>query len=120
MSFVVEPTEVDYAGGGTPTHVLFLHTAYAISGAPLVIGSQAGDGDRILALDSDMPGVSRRHCSLTRQDGKCVVDDISRYGTFLNGHRISGSTVLQVGDTLRIGSPGFELQLITTDERHGA
>ena len=74
----------------------------------------------MLALDPEMPGVSRRHCTLMRQDGRCVVDDTSRYGTFLNGHRISGSTVLQVGDTLRVGSPGFEMQLITTDEAHGA
>ena len=118
--FVVEKVDVAQAAGGAPTHLLFRNTAYAIGDAPLVIGSQAGDADRTLALDPEMPGISRRHCSLTRQDGRCVVEDTSRYGTFLNGHRINGSTVLQVGDTLRVGSPGFELQLITTDESHGA
>lgn len=117
--FAVEPQAVDHADGGAPTHLLFGHTAYEIDDSPLVVGSQAGDGGRVLALDSEMPGVSRRHCSLMRLDGRCVVEDSSRYGTFLNGHRIDGSTVLQVGDTLRIGSPGFELQLITTDEQHG-
>ncbi len=118
--FEVESTEADHAGGGIPTHLLFRNTAYAIGDTPLVIGSQVADSGRNLALDSDMPGVSRRHCSLSRQDGRCVVEDSSRYGTFLNGHRINGATVLQVGDTLRIGTPGFEFQLITTDEHHGA
>ncbi len=118
--FVVEPQAVGDDVGGAPTHLLFRHKAYEIGDEPLVIGSQTGDGGRVLPLDPDMPGVSRRHCSLARVDGRCVVEDSSRYGTFLNGHRISGSTVLQVGDTLRIGSPGFELQLITTDEQHGA
>ena len=118
--FEVEPKEVDHAGSGVPTHLLFRNTAYAIDDTPLVIGSQSGDGGRTLTLDPEMPGVSRRHCSLARLEGRCVVEDSSRYGTFLNGHRINGSTVLQVGDTLRIGSPGVEFQLITTDERHGA
>ncbi|HEX2139325.1 MAG TPA: FHA domain-containing protein [Woeseiaceae bacterium] len=66
-----------------------------------------------------MPGVSRRHCSVSFQNGQCVLEDHSRYGTFLNGHRIEGSTVLRIGDSVRIGSPGFEFLMITTDETHG-
>ena len=53
-------------------------------------------------------------------DGRLVVEDRSRYGTFLNGHRIEGSAVLQIGDGLRIGTPGHELTLIATEEAHGA
>ncbi len=105
---------------GTPTHLLFGSTAYALTDGALAIGSQPQDSARSIVLGQDMPGVSRLHCRLSVDDGRLVVDDSSRYGTFLNGHRISGSTVLQVGDTLRIGSPGYELQLITTDESHGA
>ena len=119
-AFTVEPADLDKGSGETPSHVLFRHTAYRIDSAPLTIGSQASDTGRVLDLGSEMPGVSRRHCTLAAIEGRCVVEDSSRYGTFLNGHRISGSTVLQVGDTLRVGSPGFELQLIATDEQHGA
>ncbi|MDH4108060.1 MAG: FHA domain-containing protein [Gammaproteobacteria bacterium] len=118
--FVIERPEVHHADGDVPTHVLFGSQAYAIGETPLVLGSQAGDAERSIPLAADMPGMSRRHCSLARIDGRCVVEDHSRYGTFLNGHRINGSTVLQVGDTIRIGSPGFEFQLITTDEKHGS
>ncbi len=111
--------EAAAATGGAPTHLLFGHTAWQIDDVPLVVGSQGADGERSIAVDSDMPGVSRRHCSVRRQSGQCVLEDHSRYGTFLNGHRIEGSTILRIGDSVRIGSPGFEFLLITTDETHG-
>ena len=111
--------DVDRTEAGTPTHLLFGHTAFEIGGSPLVLGSQDAGADRFIALAVDMPGVSRRHCSISRRNGQCVLEDHSRYGTFLNGHRIDGSSVLQVGDSLRIGSPGFEFQLITTERGDG-
>ena len=110
---------VDHSDAGTPTHLLYGHTAYEIGNLELVLGSQEGEESRQITLASDMPGVSRRHCSLQRKNGQCVLEDHSRYGTFLNGHRIDGSSVLQVGDVLRVGSPGFEFQLIMTDESSG-
>lgn len=115
----IEQHEVDHSGAGTPTHLLYGHTAYAIGNLALVLGSQELEEARHITLPSDMPGVSRRHCSLKRKNGQCVLEDHSRYGTFLNGHRIDGSSVLRVGDVLRIGSPGFEFQLIRTDESSG-
>jgi hypothetical protein len=109
----------DFGQAGTPTHLLFRNTAYAMGNSPLVIGSEETDGSRCVAVDSAMPGVSRRHCTLVLQNGQCLLQDYSRYGTFLNGHRISSSAVLQIGDSLRIGSPGYEFLMITTDDSHG-
>lgn len=106
--------------GGHPTHLLFENRAYAVDTQPLTLGSQATDGGRCIDLQQDMPGLSRRHCSLQQENGQCIVRDYSRYGTFLNGHRIDSSAVLQVGDLIRIGTPGFELRLITTETGHGA
>ena len=103
-----------------PTHLLFEHMAYRINESPLVLGSQATEGDRTVPLPVAMPGVSRRHCSVRNQNGQCVLEDHSRYGTFLNGHRIDGSAVLQVGDSVRLGSPGHEFELITTEDSNGA
>ena len=111
--------DIDQHEAGAPTHLLYGHMAYEIGNSPLVLGSQDGSDERFVALASDMPGVSRRHCSIARKNGQCVLEDHSRYGTFLNGHRIDGTSVLQVGDALRIGSPGFEFQMITTDTEHG-
>ena len=99
--------------------MLYGHTAYAIGNSALVLGSQEGEEARHITLASDMPGVSRRHCSLLKKNGQCVLEDHSRYGTFLNGHRIDGSSVLQVGDIVRIGSPGYEFQMIKTDDANG-
>jgi predicted component of type VI protein secretion system len=116
---VVEPSHDTRAG--VPTHLLFRARAWAIGDAVLDLGSRESDGRRTIVVDSDMPGISRRHCSLRLVNAQCVLEDHSRYGTFLNGHRIDGSTVLEVGDSIRIGSPGYEFQVITTDENlpHG-
>jgi hypothetical protein len=104
---------------GQPTHLLFDNTAYTLDAQPLTLGSQAGGDPRRIELQQDMPGLSRQHCSLQQENGQCIVRDFSRYGTFLNGHRIDGSAVLQVGDMLRLGTPGFELRLITTEHDNG-
>ncbi len=109
----------EQSAAGVPTHVLHGSVAYSIGNSALVLGSQDSEDGRVISLGSDMPGVSRRHCSLSRKNGQCVLEDHSRYGTFLNGHRIDGTSVMHVGDSLRIGSPGFEFHLITTDERNG-
>jgi len=68
----------------------------------------------------DMPGVSRRHCLLRRENGQCIVEDLSRYGTWLNGSRIDRSAVLQAGDSLRVGTPGQEFRLIRVVESDDA
>ncbi len=118
------PVEVDAResarGGGQPTHLLFGDRASVLGATPLVLGSQPGDGERWLNLGQDMPGVSRRHCALAVENRQCVVTDYSRYGTFLNGHRIDGSAVLQTGDVIRVGTPGYELRLIAAEQGDGA
>ncbi len=117
----VEVQPADASGsGGQPTHLLFGNHAHWVGADPLVLGTQPTDGERWVDFQQEMPGVSRRHCAVTQENGQCVVTDYSRYGTFLNGHRIDGSAVLQSGDIIRIGTPGFELRLISAEERHGA
>jgi hypothetical protein len=105
---------------GQPTHLLFENTAYPIDARTLLMGSQPAPGERWIDLRGDMPGVSRRHCSVERSKGQCVVQDFSRYGTFLNGHKIDGSAVLQVGDVVRVGSPGYEFRVIMSEPDDGS
>ncbi len=116
----IKPNVAEMRHAGVPTHLLFGSTAYRIDDTALELGSQADGGSRRIELPGDMPGVSRRHCAIRRLNGQCIVEDHSRYGTYLNGHRIDGSTVLQVGDSLRVGTPGYEFSLITTDESDAA
>jgi hypothetical protein len=112
-------TNEEHTSGGVPTHLLFGDRAYGIDVQPLVLGSQSVNTERCIDLQQDMPGVSRRHCTLQRENGQIVVRDSSRYGTFLNGHRIDGSAVLQVGDMVRLGTPGHELRLISVEPSDG-
>jgi hypothetical protein len=102
----------DEQAGAQPTHVLFGHRATAVGDSALVVGSQPDGTENWLDLGQEMAGVSRRHCDIANANGQCVVTDHSRYGTFLNGHRIDGSAALQAGDVIRVGTPGVELRLI--------
>lgn len=120
QSAVALQVEQSAAAEGQPTHLLLGNKAYTLDGRSLSLGTQAVAGERFIDLPHDMPGISRRHCSFNIRDGQCVVEDHSRYGTFLNGHRIDGSAVLAVGDMLRIGTPGFELRLISVEAADGS
>lgn len=115
------PVRTDDSGiqGGQPTHLLFGHNAFSLRGEPLVLGTQPEDGERWLDLQQEMRGVSRRHCVVSADNGQCILTDFSRYGTFLNGHRVDGTAVLQTGDLIRVGSPGFELRLIVAEQDRG-
>ena len=109
---------LETAGTGVaelPSHVLVGSRAMPVGAEPLVLGSQPGDNERWLDLGRETPGISRRHCDIATSNGQCVVTDHSRYGTFLNGHRIDGSASLQSGDVLRIGTPGVELRMISVE-----
>lgn len=103
-----------------PTHVLFRGRAWALSAQPLSVGWTAGNGVRSLVLPSAEPGISRSHCTLTRHNGSVYVEDHSTYGSYVNEERVSGRTVLTVGDRLRLGSPGVTLELIQLVKDDGA
>jgi len=99
------------ARGASPTHVVFAGRAHLISRDPLVIGLDAA-GARSTVVSGPAAGISRRHCSVVERDGAVRVTDHSRYGTFVNGEKVSGSAVLAAGDRLRVGSPGVVLELV--------
>ncbi len=71
-------------------------------GAALVIGRDA-------SADVVVPGneVSRRHAQIVATEQGFVLVDTSTNGTFLNGHRVEGSSVLQRADVIRIGADEF-------------
>ncbi|HRI09102.1 MAG TPA: FHA domain-containing protein, partial [Nannocystaceae bacterium] len=49
--------------------------------------------------------VSRRQCRFSRVDGALYVEGLSeRNGTFVNGRRIEGTTLLRAGDRVRFGN----------------
>lgn len=98
-----------------PTHLLHESRAHPIVEEPLVVGLVEAEGDRSLVLRGPTAGVSRRHCTVRRMDDGVTVVDHSTWGTFVNGRRVDGRARLAVGDRLRVGSPGIELELIAVE-----
>jgi hypothetical protein len=98
-------------GAACPTHIILDGRAHAIDERPLTLGLGDGPGRR-LVLGGTQAGVSHSHCTLLRRDGVAVVRDHSRYGSFVNGEKVDGEAVLEVGDRLRLGTPGIVLDLV--------
>jgi pSer/pThr/pTyr-binding forkhead associated (FHA) protein len=101
---------VPAADGDTGPHVA-VHTPQGTWEVPLV-GDRLTIGrgpDNDVALDE--PGVSRYHAVVERRDALCTVRDLnSRNGTWVGTARIS-RTVLNDGESFRIGSASFVLKL---------
>ena len=110
----------DVRAGDPPTHLLLDGRAYPIDERPLVLGVAVPDHRRGLLLSGTIAGISRSHCSVYLRDGRAVVEDHSRHGSFLNGRRVEGSAGLIAGDRLRVGAPGIELRLIRVVQDDGA
>jgi FHA domain len=110
------PRNAPARSGRRPTHVLFATAAHAIGGEPLVVGTAPPSGARSLRLEGETAGVSRAHCRFFESAGESIVEDLSTWGTFVNGERVAGRAVLAAGDKVRVGSPGIELVLIAAGE----
>lgn len=73
----------------------------------LKIGRQEGQNDLVL---TEGGGVSRRHSRFYVEGGKVMVEDVgSANGTFVDGQRITGMTVLTPKSTVLLGD--YELRL---------
>jgi len=103
-----------------PTHLLVGNRAYRLGAGPFRVGAEVPPGEAGVALDPALRGLSRQHCTLRQENGYLFVLDHSRFGTWLNGHRIDGTALLQSGDVLSVGSPAVELRLLTEVDPHGA
>jgi hypothetical protein len=110
------PRPAPSPAGRRPTHLLLANVAHAITAEPLVVGTAPPAGARRLRLEGETAGVSRAHCRLFESAGEAVVEDLSSWGTFVNGERVQGRVVLAAGDRIRVGSPGIELVLIASGE----
>lgn len=111
---VALPVADGRASALAPTHVVFQGRAYALGTEPLAVG-RAAAGPRAVAVGGELAGVSRSHCRFTLGDGEAVLEDLSRYGTFVNGERVERRARLAAGDRVRLGTPGVELELVRID-----
>jgi hypothetical protein len=106
----VELQAASLTADDVPTHVLWQGRAWPLSSVPLVLGRAPGTTG--LVLEGPPAGLSREHCQLLRVGNEAVVEDLSTYGTWLNGERVRRRSRLRAGDVLRLGVPGVELVLL--------
>src|SRR4029079_9363214 len=65
--------------------------------------------------------VSRHHCVFTHDEYTVRVRDLgSTNGTFVNGNRIRGTTVLNSGDRISVGKLEFEIVIGDETEQQAA
>jgi hypothetical protein len=101
--------------GRTPTHLVCQGKVYALGTEPLLVGRNP-QGARTVAVAGPPAGLSRTHCRLTVRGAEAVLEDLSTYGTFVNGGRVVRRARLAAGDRIRVGTPGVELELVRLEE----
>jgi hypothetical protein len=100
-----------------PTHLLYRNLAYPISNKPLTVGSGLDSESNDINITGETAGVSPRHCTIAIVDGDVVLHDMGTRGTFVDEKRVNGSIILKLGQTIRVGTPGEQLQVISLIER---
>jgi pSer/pThr/pTyr-binding forkhead associated (FHA) protein len=93
--------------------------AYPISEKPLIIGCDHypfGKGIHVEAKPSD---VSKKHCTVQREDDGIVLTDFSSQGTFVDNKQVNKRAILKLGQIVRFGTSRETIRLIAcleTDE----
>ncbi|MFC1488893.1 FHA domain-containing protein [Thermodesulfobacteriota bacterium] len=101
------------------THLLYRDLAFPISDKPLTIGRGDYPDGKCISIQAQASGVSKKHCTVQRNADMIVLMDYSHQGTFVEGQRVDGNFVLELGQTIRLGTSGETIRLIAcmnTDE----
>jgi pSer/pThr/pTyr-binding forkhead associated (FHA) protein len=70
---------------------------------------------------AEWPMVSRRHAEFQQRDGRFVlVDAGSRFGTFIDGRRVTDPSEIRVGDRVQFGPAGPLLRILAIEEASAA
>ena len=76
------------------------------------VGRDSGDC-QIVFNSEEWPMVSRRHAEFRLEDGRCLlVDTDSRFGTYLEGRKISQPSEVQAGSQVQFGTGGPTLRIV--------
>ncbi|MCA9053646.1 MAG: FHA domain-containing protein [Planctomycetaceae bacterium] len=93
-------------------HLSIDHTPTPLPSGELILVGRGEQCDLRLAD----PSASRVHCRLLSRDGKVILTDAgSRWGTFVNGERVTDCE-LQTGDEITIGETTLRLAVTSTPD----
>ncbi len=102
----------EFAADRSPTHLLYRSIAYPITDKPLSIGKEINSKKTGVQTSSRALRLSPPYCTIRLRDGKVLLDDCSSDGIFVDETRAEGSMELKLGQIIRLGTNGEQLQLI--------
>ena len=108
---------VDDSINAYPTHLLSRSIAYRISEKPLYFGDDLESKNPGVRAGKTPDEISSVYFSVQLREREVVLENLNTNGTYVNETLISGSTVLQLGQTLRVGTSGETFQLIACIDR---
>jgi len=95
-----------------PTHLLYHNLAYPITDRILFIcREEPSDGSEI-RIKGQSSGLSGKHCSIQLSGQDVVLKDYSTSGIFVDENRVTGNTILELGQIIRVGTSGETIQPI--------
>jgi hypothetical protein len=107
---------VDDSSTQYPTHLLYRSIAYPITDKPLTIGCAQDSEQNDVTITGETAGVCPKHFTIALQEGKILLHDMSAQGTFVDEKQVNGSIALKLGQSIRVGTPGEQLQVIACVE----
>lgn len=88
----------------------------AFTSDPVVVGRDPANCHYFFEQNK-WPMVSRKHAEFRLADGHWIVSDTgSRFGTFVNGQKISGPVEVRVGSHVQLGPDGPILRIVSIDQ----
>ncbi len=96
----------------SPSHLLYRDVAYPISEKPLIIGCEQYPVDKGIYIQAKSSDISKKHCTVQREDDRIVLTDYSSQGTFVDDLQVNLSTILELGQDIRLGTSRETLRLI--------
>jgi ABC-type multidrug transport system ATPase subunit/pSer/pThr/pTyr-binding forkhead associated (FHA) protein len=70
---------------------------------------------------NDWPMVSRRHAEFRFGEGRCLVTDAkSRFGTFVDGQKVTAPVEVRVGSNVQLGTDGPILRVVSIEQAPAA
>jgi hypothetical protein len=99
-----------------PTHLLYRSIAYPITDKALTIGCALDSEQNDVTITGETAGVCPKHFKIALLGGEIVLHDMSAQGTFVDEKPVNGSIALKLGQIIRVGTPGEQLQVIACVE----
>jgi len=99
-----------------PTHLLYRSIAYRVSEKPLYIGYDLDSANTGVRASRQPGEKTSEYFSVQLRGREVILKNLSPDGIDVNNARITGSTVLQLGQTIRVGTPGEQFQVIASVE----